>query len=40
MEDQKVKFGKAQNNIHAIEITLFKCKENNIFGHDLGNYLE
>jgi hypothetical protein len=29
MEDQKVKFGKAQNNIHVIKITLFKCKENN-----------
>jgi hypothetical protein len=41
MEDQKVKFGKARNNIHAIEITLFKCKENNnLLGHHLGDYLE
>lgn len=41
MEGQKVKFGKARNNIHAIEITLFKCKDNNnMFGHHLGDYLE
>ncbi len=41
MEGQKVKFEKARNNIHAIEITLFKCKDNNnMFGHHLGDYLE